>query len=416
MRIVIVGAGAIGLSCAYYAARAGAEVVVLDKSHPGAGASSHNAGWVVPSMSEPVPSPAALRRGLRWALLPDSPLHVRASVDPRFIGFMARMVRNCSTERFLRGLQATARLNSGTRNAFDDLERDGLAFEHHRTGVLQAFLHDEEISAHLCDLTLMEEYGSPPARELNAAEVRALEPALSSNVQGGILCPGERFLDPAAFIVALVRRCLELGVEFHDGVSVSGIETEGSRAIAVRSDRAWRADKFVLAAGVWTREVARSTGLRLPLQAGKGYGFDFSPPPVSIRHAIYLSERKVAVTPLNNSVRLAGTMEFGGRNSKSSGSRAHALIRAAGEYFVDWPTDRAPRPWVGLRPMTPDGLPLLGVLSRMDNVAIAAGHAMLGITLAPVSGQLITEALITGKQPPELRAFSPERFRLVGRR
>ena len=167
MKILVIGAGAIGLSCAYYLAKAGAEVTVLDAAEPGAGASRRNAGWVVPSMSEPVPSPAALRQAVRWAWRRDSPLHVKPSLDLSWITFMSRMLMSCRRRTYEAGLLAIAELNRTTRQAFDEIEADGVRFEHHRAGTLFAFITSDTIEAHLADLEAMTAFGTPPARFLS---------------------------------------------------------------------------------------------------------------------------------------------------------------------------------------------------------------------------------------------------------
>ena len=413
MKIVVIGAGAIGLSCAYYLAKAGAEVTVLDAAEPGAGASRRNAGWVVPSMSEPVPSPAALRQAVRWAWRRDSPLRVKPSLDRSWITFMSRMVMSCRRRTYEAGLLAIAELNRTTRQAFDEIEADGVRFEHHRAGTLFAFTTSDTIEAHLADLDAMTAFGTPPARFLSGDDARSLEPALSQAVVGAILSPGERHVDPSSFVDGMVRACTELGVKIIGGARVVNLHTRGNRASAALGGSAWPADAFVLAAGVWSPGVLRSAGIKLPVQPGKGYGLDFTPSPVQLHRSIYLADHKVAVTPLDRGVRICGTMEFTGIDYSIDAVRAAAIARAADLYLDGWPKARTPAPWASLRPMTPDGLPIIGTLPGLHNVAIATGHAMLGITLAPVTGQSIARVLLDKADLPVLRPFAPSRFRAL---
>ena len=263
MKILVIGAGAIGLSCAYYLAKAGAEVTVLDAAEPGAGASRRNAGWVVPSMSEPVPSPAALRQAVRWAWRRDSPLRVKPSLDLPWIIFMSRMLMSCRRRTYEAGLLAIAELNRTTRQAFDEIEADGARFEHHRAGTLFAFTRPDTIEAHLADLDAMTAFGTPPARFLSGDDARSLEPALSQAVVGAIFSPGERHVDPSSFVDGMVRACTELGVKIIGGARVVDLHTRGSRASAALGGSAWPADAFVLAAGVWSPGVLRSAGIKL---------------------------------------------------------------------------------------------------------------------------------------------------------
>ncbi|MGW5449504.1 NAD(P)/FAD-dependent oxidoreductase [Streptomyces asiaticus] len=413
MRVLVIGAGAIGLSCAYFLARRGATVTVADPRGPGGGASRRNAGWVVPSMSAPVPAPGTVVKSLRWTLRRDSPVHIRPSLDPAFARFMTAMLRRCNRADYAHGLHVTAELNRRTLELFDLLRADGVDFEHHRTGLLLAFLTEKSLHQHAEELAGLTRYGTPAPEVLSAGEARHTEPALSDAIVGAIRCPGEQHLDPDSFVDQLAAACRDRGVTFLREEVTDLDERDGTRIGAATGpgDTALRADAFVIAGGAWTPRLTGPLGFRLPLQAGKGYGFDFRPAPVRLRTATYLSEAKVAVTPLTSGIRLAGTMEFTGLDENVDTVRAGAIADSAGRYFRTWDTTAArPRAWAGLRPMTPDGLPAIGPVPGYDNVLVAAGHAMLGITLAPVTGHLVQRMLLDGTVPPEVEPFLPDRF------
>lgn len=414
MRVLVIGAGAIGLSSAYFLARGGAEVTVIDSRGPGGGASRRNAGWVVPTMSAPVPAPGAVAKSLRWTLQRDSPVHIRPSLDPAFVKFMISMLLHSNRKDFHRGLRVTASLNRRTFELFDLLEDEGVKFEQHRAGLLLAFLGEESMQEHLDELDVLTHYGSPAPEPLSGRDLQQAEPALARSVVGGIRCPSERHLDPDSFVDGLLDACRALGVDFDFDDHVTGFtERDSTRVGSVLGARTRQADAFVIAAGAWTPQLTGMLGYRLPLQAGKGYGFDFRPAPTPLRAATYLSEAKVAVTPLDAGVRLAGTMEFTGLDDSVDAVRAGAIADAASRYFRNWPTSPRPRPWSGLRPMTPDGLPVIGALPRYENAFVATGHAMLGITLAPVTGQLVRELVLDRRVPLEATPFLPERFTSV---
>lgn len=415
MRVVVVGAGVIGLSTAYHLAKGGADVQVLDRSHPGAGASTRNAGWVVPTMSEPVTSPAALRSGLRWMWRPDSPLKIGMPRGWSQARFLLQLAANSRSAPFQAGLRATAELNRRTRDSYAALEADGVAFEHHRRGLLYAFTRDSTIQAHLDELAYLEGFGNPAARLLTGDEARELEPALSSAVVAGIECAGESNVDPASLVSGLASSCRALGVRFADNETVHDLQRQGGRVTGVCGSRVWPADQVVLAAGVWSANALSAAGLRLPVQAGKGYGYDFTPAWTDLGRSIYLSDHKVAISQLHAGIRVCGTMELGNHEPTVDRRRGQAILSATRLCLTGVP-EQNPIGWAGLRPMTPDGLPIIGRLSSRPEVTIATGHAMLGVTLAPVTGELVAQSVLTGSDPAVLMPFRPERFGSVARR
>lgn len=411
MKVVVIGAGAVGLCCAYYLAADGVEVTVLDAREPGGGASRRNAGWVVPSMAGPVPAPGVVTKAARWMLRRDSPLYIRPTLRPEFLSFMVAMLRNCTEDRFERGLRSTVALGRRTFELFDRLEGEGVAFEHHRRGLLLLFQTRKSLDEHAAELDLVDSLSGGSSKVLDATEARRAVPDLSRDVVGAIECPDDRCLDPDSFIDALTLACQRRGVQIIEGEAVTAVETSPTgRVTAVRGKTSWRADTFVLATGAWSGRLAQLFGQRLPIQAGKGYGFDLDPGLSAVGRTLYLSEAKVAVTPLATRTRLAGTMAFGDLDETVDRTRANGILTSAQRYFRNWPSGPGAAPWCGLRPMTPDGLPVIGRLQRHNNVVVATGHAMLGITLSPVTGDIVRQLVIDDRTPDEAKPFSPARF------
>ena len=257
-------------------------------------------------------------------------------------------------------------------------------------------------------LSLMASFGLAPT-VLIGDSTRAQEPALADAVYGGIRFPAERHLRPAAMARGLHRRCLELGVEIVEHAPVDGVEWRGTRVTAVSAGtRRFAADAFLLAAGAWSGPLSKRFGVALPVRPGKGYSVDV--PAVGLRSPIYLSEARVAVTPLDTKLRLAGTMEFGGLDERIDPVRIGAIRRAPQAYFREWSVTVEPQVGAGMRPMTPDGLPIIGHLGGLANVYVSTGHAMLGLTLAPSTAAAIAELMLTGHSSPVLAPFSAERF------
>lgn len=248
-RAVIVGAGVVGLATAYRLAQGGLAVTVVDAAHSGAGASTRNAGWVVPILSTPVPAPGMLGQALRWMLRSDSPLYVRPSPRPEHVRFMARMLRHCNRGDFEHGVEALTALNQRTTALFDEYQQDGVRCEYHRAGHLLVFTTLDTMRSYQAETAPVARIGHP-VEPLSGDEVRDLEPAISTNVRAGLRCPQERHLDPAMLIDGLETRCRELGVEFRYDRPVTDIRLTGNAATSVRAgDDDLPADVFVLAAG-----------------------------------------------------------------------------------------------------------------------------------------------------------------------
>lgn len=393
MKTIVIGAGAIGLSSAYYLRKAGAEVTIIDECEPGSKASAHNAGWVVPSMSVPVPAPGMMPQALKWMTRRDSPLYVTPSLNPRFLGFMAEMLRNCTTGRFEAGLKVLAHLSSDTLQLFDDMAADGVAFESHSDPLTMLYTSAENLHKHAGELKAMEAHiPGFKWRTIPGDDLAKEFPLVTDGLAGGLQTFDDRSLDPASLMRGLTDACRRDGVEFRVG-NAARLRTASDGSIeVVAGEEVLRADKIVVAAGVWTNRLLAGIGDSVSLMSGKGYGYDLPLDDDSPKYPMYLAEAKVAITPLNTKVRIAGTMGFGGINEGISHVRAQGLLTSLPKYFKTWPSLPAkPEPWTGLRPMTPDGLPIIGTSRKRADVLIATGHAMLGVSLAPPTGKLVAD-------------------------
>lgn len=416
MKVVVVGGGVVGLTSAYRLAAAGCEVTLLDAGRLGAAASHGNAAKMAYAESGPVPAPGVLLQGIRWMLKRDSPLAVRPSLAPGFVKFMLSMARHCNEADFTRGLELHLRLADDANDLLDDYVRDGVDFEMHSAGVLLAFETRDRFAEQCASLPLLEEFGMP-GRKLDRTGIDEVEPVLAERIRYGLYFTRDRQIEPDSLTRGLTARCRALGVDIRENTAVARFERSGHTVTAVVTNHgeSIALDELVLAAGVWSGPLSKQLGVPLPIHPGKGYSIDYRPAPVQLTTSLTLEDARVAVTPLNGMLRLAGTMEFGRFNDHVDPVRVEAIRRAARENLVGWgdPAGEA-APWAGLRPMTPDGLPIIGRFGGLANACVASGHGMLGLTLAPATAEIVTD-LVTGRTgglPADvLTAVSPDRFR-----
>ena len=417
MRVVVVGGGVIGLSVAYYAQKAGADVTVLTARAVGAGASAVNAGWVTPALSSPVPGPGVLTGSLKWMLSPSSPFYARPRLDPGFLRWLLAFRARCNARDLAAGTEALGELNRRTFGLYDELRADGLSFDEHRTGLLMAYTHRAEAEHEVEGSRWLERFGLPlPV----LGDPQELEPALSDEIHGAFLYPVERHVDPATLAAAMAACITARGGEVRTDTTVdtiepgrsSGGDLAGARAAnVIAGSEQFPAHAVVVAAGAWTPRVLNGVPGRVPVIAGKGYALDFAPAPIALRRPLYLHESRVGVSPYDGRIRLAGTMELTGISESISRRRVDAIARAAARALRGWPAEGVPTAVnSGMRPLTPDGLPVVGRLPRAPGVWVASGHSMLGVTLAPATGAALAEALLTGAVPDVLRPFDPARF------
>jgi D-amino-acid dehydrogenase len=410
-KVVVVGAGVIGLATAWALKQRGAEVVVLERGLPGMGASSGNAGWIVPSMSTPLPGPGLVGTSLKWMLHNDSPLYIKPRANPMFLRWMWGFYRNCRPGPFQAGVTALVDLNRRTFELLDRLRADGIAFEMHEAGLMYVGTDRDAVARAHDEIRELEHFGylTPPL--LDAVGVHAEEPALAPQVAGGFLLPDERHVRPESFTGGMTKWLTERGVEVRSGIDVTGIERRGGNVQAVTTNIGnVDAEAVIVAAGSWSGDVARRMGFRLPIEAGKGYSITINQPGIDLKHPLDLVEARAAITPFDGALRVAGTMELSGLNVRLVQPRVDAIRRAGARYLAGWKPNTSERVWVGMRPLTPDGLPIIGRVPGAGNLFVATGHQMLGVTLAPATAGALADLVVDGRSGVNLAPFDPARF------
>ncbi|MBX3732380.1 MAG: FAD-dependent oxidoreductase [Verrucomicrobiae bacterium] len=415
-RVVIVGGGVIGLCTAYFCARAGHAVTVVERSAPPRGGCSFgNAGLIVPSHFVPLAAPGMVALGLRWLWNPESPFFVQPRLNLGLLSWGYRFWRASTPERVRCATPVLRDLHLESRALYEELQSLPVGeFGLTRRGLLMLCQTPHGLEEEGAAAAQAEALGIP-VQVLDARGAANLDPEVTMQVTGAVYYPGDCHLEPGRFMAALEAEAGRLGVQFLWGTGgISGPRTANGRVVALRlaDGSEVEADECVIAGGSWSEALARGFDLRIPMQAGKGYSLTLPHPRQMPSRSSILTEARVAVTPMGGAVRFGGTMEIGGLDERINRARIRGIVRAATTYFPEFlPGDFEDlTPWCGLRPCSPDGLPYLGRTARWPNVVIATGHAMIGMSLAPVTGRIVS-SLITGAPPGhDLSLLNPDRY------
>ncbi len=411
-RVVVVGGGVIGAFSAYYLQQAGWSVTILDKGRFGAGCSHANCGFVCPSHVFPLAAPGAVGSALKTMLSRDAPLRVKPRFDPALWAWLYHFRRRCNQRDMLSAGAAIKDLLDSSRELYDGLfSAEPLEAEWQTLGLLAVFQTKQALDRQAAIVDLLQRDFGLSAHRYDGAAIRQLEPALKPGLAGGFHFPRDAHLRPDRLLDSLRRLLVSRGATLIEDCPFTALHCEGAKAVAVETPRGdIDADAFVIAAGAWTPTLNARFGCRIPIQPGKGYSLTMPPPENAPRLPLLFEEHRVAVTPMKSGYRLGSIMELGGYDESLSERRLRLLVAGAGHY-LDHPTaEPVLEKWFGWRPMTYDGLPIIGPTPAVNNAYLAAGHNMLGLSMAPGTGKLVAE-LITGR-PPHIDPFPyrPTRF------
>ena len=415
MNVSVVGGGVAGLCAAYYLRRAGADVTVLEERRVGSGASWGNGGWITPAQAGPLPEPGLLSYGLRSLVDPDSALYFEPHQLARMLPWLVRFAARCNERDHARGRLALGRLGQRCFELLDQMVADGVALELHRTGLVVAGQVERSAEAFLARMRPLSTFGfRVPESLLDGPALRAIEPGLSDAVTVGFVLEQHWYVEPSAFVAALRDAVVADGVELSEGEEVRDLDRAGSRVTALRTSQGVRrCDAVVLATGAWLRPLARLVGARLPVEAGKGYSFSLRPARMP-RHPLMLLEPHVGCSPFPDRLRIAGTMEFSGVNGRVDRRRIASIMRGVGQMLDGCASLDEDSVWSGLRPIAPDGLPIIDRHPRLENVFFAGAYSTLGMTLAAPAGESLARFVLSGSRPTELEPFRCTRFRVAG--
>ncbi|HCV43296.1 MAG TPA: hypothetical protein DGH68_07410 [Bacteroidetes bacterium] len=411
--VVIIGGGAIGLCTAYYLLQQGVKSTIIDKGEMGHGSSLHNAGYISPSHFVPLAAPGIISQGLRWMLNPVSPFYVKPRLDLDFIAWAWKFRNSCTQENVERAAPLLRDLSTASSALFEEMAKsNGMDFEFMKKGLLVLFRSERGRAAMMEEAGMAHKLGVG-ALFLERRDIQKLVPETEIRADGGLFFPDDRHITPAKWVADLTRYLEANGVQMLQNTEVKGMVVSNNGITAVRtSDGEIRGEEFVLAGGAWSPEIVRGLGLKLPVQAGKGYSITINRSNRKPLIPMILTEARVALTPMGNTFRAAGTMEIAGLDLSITQRRVEAILTAVPKYIGGFTLDdfKQGEVWAGLRPVSPDGVPFIGRFSRYNNLVVATGHAMLGITLAPVTGKIIADVISGSKPQFDMTLLHPDRF------
>jgi len=409
--VIIIGGGIIGLSAAYYLGLAGKSVLVLDKGDGKDGCSFGNAGFVSPSHFIPLAAPGIVSKGLKWMLSASSPFYIKPRANLNLMRWGFEFMKHATDKHVNDSKKLLADLSLASRALHINIaKKNGSLLEEKGIVMLcnteSALKHEIEIGGVASDLGM-------EARTVSLDDLNELDPGIKKNALGGVYFPMDAHADPNNFMKNFPKLLAPLQVTIKNNSDVTDFEYANGKISSVFVDNvAYKGDQFVMAAGSFSPTILKKLNLNLILEPGKGYSVDWTTPISKPRVSYILVEARVAVTPFNDRVRIAGTMELNGLNEEVNYVRSNGFIKSVEAYFPAYKFKHFKNlpVWVGLRPCSPDGLPYIGRTSKYENLVLATGHAMMGFTLGPITGQLVKEIIMEENTSINIEMLSANRY------
>ncbi|MCB0447565.1 MAG: FAD-dependent oxidoreductase [Gelidibacter sp.] len=410
-KVIVIGGGIIGLCSAYYLQKEGHQVIIVDQSNMDAGASYVNAGYLSPSHIVPLSAPGVMKKGLKWMFNSASPLYIKPRLDADFLKWTMAFNKSCNSNHVAKAIPAIKTISLLSQELYDDIKHDeNFSFHYEKKGLLM-LCQTEKMLEEEIETALLAKREGLDANEISIEELKNLEPNVNLNIKGATFYKCDSHTTPHEFMSEMKAHLKAVGVTFYSNEKVEDLEVINKKIISIKTNnQTFKADEFVLAAGSWSHILGKKLGLKLLLQAGKGYRINTNQN-TGIQIPSILAEAKVAVTPMNGFTRFAGTMEIAGINHNINRVRVEAIANAATRYYpeIELTADEKDNAACGLRSESPDGLPYIGKSSKCNNLTIAAGHAMMGWSMGTGTGKLVAEIISNKKTSMDLLMFVPDR-------
>jgi len=409
--IAIIGGGIIGLSTAYYLQKEGYKVTLVDKSNMDSGASYVNAGYITPSHFIPLAAPGIITKGIKWMFDSSSPFYVKPRVDLDFLKWSLAFKKSATKTKVEKAIQPILDINLLGRDLYEDLKKlNDFNFHYDHKGLLMLYKSDNVGEEEW-------EFGKKGIQQglqvenLSANEVEKLQPNTNLNIKGAVYYHSDAHMTPGVFMKEMISCLDKKGVVFYKNETVKDLNISRGKITSIITDkREIEVDEVVLAAGSWSPQITKKLGLKIPIQAGKGYSINVKND-TKITIPAILCEAKVAITPMQGFTRFAGTMEIAGINHTINAKRVDAIANAVKNYYenITISSEEKENATCGLRPCSPDGLPYIGKSNKCKNLTIATGHAMMGWSLGPATGKLVSEIISEKKLSLDISSFHPDR-------
>ena len=413
MKVTIIGGGIIGLCSAYYLQKEGYEITIIDRGDISDGCSFGNMGYMSPSHFVPLASPGIISQGLKWMLNSTSPFYIKPRLNLDLMQWGWHFWKSSTAKTVEKNAPHLNNILQLSRHLMNEMRTEiGDNFAMEEKGCLMMCKQQKTLDHefHLADDA--EKFGLKVER-LNKEAVQQLEPDVELDVAGAVLCKDDCHFNPGKMMLALKNYLVKQGVHFQLNTTVTGFERSNKNISTIITDKGtFAAAQIVIATGSWLPVITKMMGIKLLLQPGKGYSYTYDHVEKNIKYPAILVDGRCAITLWGHQLRIGGTMELSGINNKVMISRMQGIYNSAKDFYpglkIDFPpTDKI---WNGLRPVTPDGLPYIGRVSNIDNVIIAGGHAMLGISEGTGTGKIVSELIQSKETSININAFNPQRF------
>ena len=410
-KIVIIGGGIIGLCSAYYLQKEGHQVTIVDQSNLDSGASYVNAGYLSPSHIIPLSVPGVMKKGIKWMFDRSSPLYIKPRLNLDFLKWTWAFNKSCNQNHVNKSAPVIRDISVFSQELFADIKtQEHFKFHYEKKGLLMLCQTEKMLEEEVHTAQLASKLGLS-AREVNTDEIKVLEPKIEINAIGAAYFECDHHTTPHEFMTEMKTYLKGAGVVFYPNEKVIDINISNNTITSIKTNKQiLKADEFVLAAGSWSAMLSKKLGLKLLLQAGKGYRIN-TEKNTGISIPAILCEAKAAVTPMNGFTRFAGTMEIAGISHNINKVRVESIANAVKKYYpnIELTQEEKNEAECGLRPVSPDGLPYIGKSIKCKNLTVAAGHAMMGWTMGTATGKLVSEIISEQKPSLDLTSYHPDR-------
>ena len=414
MKTTIIGGGIIGLCSAYYLEEAGIEVEVVEKTDLSDGCSFGNAGMIVPSHFIPLATPGIISKGLKWMFNPKSPFYIKPRLSSELIQWLWQFYQSCSREKVERAIPLMRDFQWLSKELYQDLAKNpDLDFLYKEDGILMLYRTKNAKKEEIEIAELANKVGVE-ARILDQKAISEVEPVTKIDALGGIYYPGDAHIYPNRLMDGLIKYLKKRGVKFYDKTEVKSFKYQNDKIEAILTSKNEKIpiENLIVAGGSWTAKILKFLGIKMLLQDGKGYSITLKNAEENLSLPSLLAEAKIAMTPMGNDLRIGGTLEISNLSPKINRFRVEGILESVPKYYPNLkPTlPSEENIWHGFRPCTPDGLPYIGRSKKFKNLVISTGHAMMGLSLGPATGKLVSEIISERKNSLDLTLLNPNRF------